>query len=103
MLAWVLPEPVAADLNRRHGAAMAGVPEAVLSRAKTLLEKLERGQTAPTDDRASSSEQLDLFGGGEPPSGPMALDAERIEAMSEEEAKAALRVLAGVPRSTAAV
>ena len=86
-----------------HVASLAGVPEAVLSRAKTLLEKLERGQTAPTDDRAASSEQLDLFGGGEPPSGPMALDAERIEAMSEQEAKATLRILAGVQRSTSAV
>ena len=87
-----------------HVASLAGVPEAVLSRAKSLLEKLERGQSAPSDDRAVPSEQLDLFGGGEPePSDPTALDAEQIEAMTEDEAKAALRVLAGVQRSAATV
>ncbi len=78
-----------------HVASLAGVPEPVLSRARTLLEKLERGQTSNRDDGEVSSEQLDLF--GEAPAAPAALTAAQIERMTLDEAKAALRVLSGTP------
>ena len=88
-----------------HVASLAGVPEPVLARAKTLLEKLERGQLGPRDDAEGSSEQLDLF--GEPlvsqASGPMTLSEEQIDRMSLAEAKAALRILSGVSRLPAGV
>lgn len=76
-----------------HVASLAGVPEPVLARARTLLEKLERGQTSNRDDGAVSSEQLDLF--GEPVASPAGLTAAQIERMTLDEAKAALRVLSG--------
>ena len=47
-----------------HVAALAGVPDAVLSRAKTLLDRLERGQRSRQDDNVASTQQLDLFGQG---------------------------------------
>lgn len=73
-----------------HVASLAGVPEPVLARAKTLLEKLERGQLSARDDASRTSEQLDLFG---EPTVPTALGEEQIESMSLSEAKAALRRL----------
>jgi DNA mismatch repair protein MutS len=87
-----------------HVASLAGVPDAVLTRAKTLLEKLERGQTSGRDDLDSSNEQLDLFGAPvAPPSGPMALTEEQIERMTVAEARAALRILSGIARAPAGV
>ena len=90
-----------------HVASLAGVPEPVLARAKTLLEKLERGQMGGKDDADSSSEQLDLFGEPLVPtvatSGPMALTDQQIERMSLAEARAALRIMCGVSRLTAGV
>ena len=44
-----------------HVASLAGVPDAVLERAKNLLERLERGQRSQKDDRLDPSLQLDLF------------------------------------------
>ena len=90
-----------------HVASLAGVPEPVLARAKTLLEKLERGQVGGKDDADASSEQLDLFGEPLAPivtaNGPMALTDQQIERMSLAEARAALRIMCGVSRLTAGV
>lgn len=49
-----------------HVASLAGVPDAVLERARTLLERLERGQSSSRDDTVSS-QQLDLFAAPPPP------------------------------------
>lgn len=81
-----------------HVASLAGVPEPVLARARTLLDKLERGQTSSKDDGDPSSEQLDLFGEPLAATGPAALSEQQIERMSLTEARAALRVLCGVSR-----
>jgi DNA mismatch repair protein MutS len=83
-----------------HVASLAGVPEPVLARARTLLEKLERGQTSSQDDLDSAGEQLDLF---ESSADLTALSEEQIDRMTLGEARAALRVLAGVSRTTAGV
>jgi DNA mismatch repair protein MutS len=83
-----------------HVASLAGVPEAVLSRARTLLEKLERGQASGADDLDTSGQQLDLF--GEPVGGPTALSEAQIETMTLAEARAALRILSA-SRTTAGV
>lgn len=44
-----------------HVASLAGVPDPVLDRAKSLLDRLERGQYGKADDRRDPSLQLDLF------------------------------------------
>jgi len=44
-----------------HVASLAGVPEPVLDRAKSLLDRLERGQAGKRDDQRDTSHQLDLF------------------------------------------
>lgn len=44
-----------------HVASLAGVPDPVLERAKSLLDRLERGQSGRRDDRPDPSLQLDLF------------------------------------------
>jgi DNA mismatch repair protein MutS len=57
--------------NRSYGihvAALAGVPEPVLERAKSLLERLERGQAGRTQ-RQDPSLQLDLFAEPKPEDG----------------------------------
>ena len=47
-------------------ARLAGVPEAVLARARAILGALERGAASPSGKpiRARKAPQLDLFGGG---------------------------------------
>lgn len=49
-----------------HVASLAGVPDPVLERAKSLLDRLEKGQTGARDDRLDPSLQLDLFAGPRP-------------------------------------
>lgn len=49
-----------------HVASLAGVPEPVLERAKSLLDRLEKGQTGARDDRLDPSLQLDLFAEAKP-------------------------------------
>ncbi len=44
-----------------HVASLAGVPDPVLERAKSLLDRLERGQSGRKDDKPDPSLQLDLF------------------------------------------
>ncbi len=49
-----------------HVASLAGVPDPVLERAKSLLDRLERGQAGARDDRHDPSLQLDLFSEAKP-------------------------------------
>jgi DNA mismatch repair protein MutS len=83
-----------------HVASLAGVPEPVLARARTLLDKLERGQLGTRDDSEGASEQLDLFGDAAtatvPAPAALQLNEQQIESMSAEEARAALRILSGL-------
>lgn len=44
-----------------HVASLAGVPEPVLDRARSLLDRLERGQASSRDEVKDPSLQLDLF------------------------------------------
>ena len=52
-----------------HVASLAGVPEPVLDRAKTLLERLERGQSGRAAGGPDPSLQLDLFAEPKPEEG----------------------------------
>ncbi len=76
-----------------HVAALAGVPEAVLTRAKHLLERLERGQAKALDRSAPPALQLGLFdeaseeAPGEAAGGlRRALDGLDLEELTPEEA-----------------
>ena len=63
-----------------HVASLAGVPDAVLERAKNLLERLERGQ-AGKSDRPDPSLQLDLFAPPNPEDGVLS----ELKQLDEEE------------------
>lgn len=75
---------VAGGADRSYGihvASLAGVPEAVLDRAKSLLERLERGQLGRRDDRVDPSLQLDLFAETKPED----LIAKEIRELTDED------------------
>ena len=64
-----------------HVASLAGVPEPVLDRAKSLLDRLERGQSGQKDDARDPALQLDLF--AEP--NPEERVLSELKALKEEE------------------
>lgn len=85
--------------NRSYGihvASLAGVPEPVLARAKTILEQLERSQLDVLNSESRpASEQLDLFTVGQHENAKKPYpqpSLEQIEIMSLEEAKETLRL-----------
>jgi DNA mismatch repair protein MutS len=91
-------EPGRADKSYGiHVAQLAGLPPAVIKRAKDILEEHERmeerlGKSAPIDSGTAGAKQLELFSALEQRVAQRLREA-RIEAMSPDEAHAFLRDL----------
>lgn len=62
-----------------HVASLAGVPEPVLDRARSLLERLERGQSGSHDEIHVASLQLDLFASPQPPKEKIVAELEQLD------------------------
>lgn len=77
-----------------HVASLAGVPEPVLARARTLLEQLERGQQSLNPHPDAPGVQLSLFA-KTPPSLPLELTPEQIDNLSLDQARLVLRKIFG--------